>query len=129
MDRFDPKYEKISCELLEQLASEKLTFEEARLVVTLLEAKINRAGNDSLLTCGNDPHVVSQKAQEIETAVSAGQIRKEMNNVDWKIAPKDDTDRHALEIIALLAKKELPIWQAKEILQNAAAIIDNIVLK
>lgn len=49
--------------------------------------------------------------------------------MDWEIDPKDDTDRAALEVIALLAKKELPIWQVKNILRNATTIIDNIVLK
>lgn len=55
MDKFDSKYEKMACKLLEQLASQKLTLGEARHIVTLLETKINQAGNDSPLTCGNNP--------------------------------------------------------------------------
>lgn len=55
IDKWDKRYEKIACELLEQFASKNLNVEESRYVLELISSAITRISNDSPLMCENNP--------------------------------------------------------------------------
>ena len=56
IDRWDKKYKKIACELLQQLASKKINTEEAIHILKLMESEIIRSCNDFPLASESNPH-------------------------------------------------------------------------